>query len=151
MKLCARPNCTNQFRPSLTTDKFCSYNCAYDDKKERTKLKKQKFTPPIKRLSGKRKTMEAKYQKKRIDFLALPENKLCPVTCGKTTDVHHKMGREGYADDWARDNNVPLLLDDRFWLAVSRAGHNKIEGNPSWAYMMGYSLKRTITHRGKIA
>jgi hypothetical protein len=57
-------------------------------------------------------------------------------------DVHHMSGRVGYADEWARENEVPLLLDERFWLPVSRKGHTKIENNPVWAWENQYSFKR---------
>jgi hypothetical protein len=35
-----------------------------------------------------------------------------------------------------------LLLDQRFWLAVSRKGHKAIEQNPEWAKKMGFSESR---------
>jgi len=60
----------------------------------------------------------------------------------QATDIHHMKGRVGYADQWARENNVSLLLDERFWLAVSRLGHIRIEDNPDWARKMGYSESR---------
>jgi len=59
------------------------------------------------------------------------------------TDIHHKKGRVGYADQWARDNDVPLLIDERHWLPVSRVGHMQIEENPVWARKMGYSENRS--------
>jgi len=59
------------------------------------------------------------------------------------TDIHHMKGRVGYADQWARDNDVPLLIDERHWLPVSRAGHMRIEENPAWARKMGYSENRS--------
>jgi hypothetical protein len=69
------------------------------------------------------------YGKLRKQFLK--DNPICPITGEKTTDVHHKKGRLG-----------KLLLDTRFWLAVSRKGHKRIEVNPEWAKQMGYSLSR---------
>jgi hypothetical protein len=35
-----------------------------------------------------------------------------------------------------------LLLDQKFWLAVSRKGHKAIEANPEWAKKMGFSESR---------
>ena len=64
------------------------------------------------------------------------------ITKEKATDIHHKMGRIGYADEWARQENIPLLLDVRFWLAVSRKGHQMIEENPEWAKENNYSIDR---------
>lgn len=69
------------------------------------------------------------YGKLRKQFLK--DNPICPITGEKTTDVHHKKGRLG-----------KLLLDTKFWLAVSRKGHKRIEENPEWAKEMGYSLSR---------
>ena len=64
----------------------------------------------------------------------------------RTESVHHKMGREGYADQWARDNDIPLVIDERYFLACCIACHNKIEENPEWAYEKGYSIPRANTH-----
>lgn len=69
------------------------------------------------------------YGKLRKQFLK--EHPVCPITGEKTTDVHHKKGRLG-----------KLLLDQRFWLAVSRKGHKWIEENPLEAKKLGYSLSR---------
>jgi len=102
----------------------------------------KKARKPIPMVSKKRAVESAKYTVAKIQFMSKPENKACPVTGQPTIDIHHKMGRIGFADSWARINNVTLLLDTRFWLAVSRAGHQQIEENPSWAKEMGYSLSR---------
>lgn len=109
-----------------------------------TEKKPKEFKPrkPIPQISKKRAVESAKYTVAKIQFMGKPENKVCPVTGQPTTDIHHKMGRVGFADSWARINNVTLLLDTRFWLAVSRDGHRQIEENPSWAKEMGYSLNR---------
>lgn len=87
------------------------------------------------------KTCSITCEKKRLSNK--PENKQCPVFPNlSTTDVHHKRGRIGYADEWARLNNISLYLDERYWLAVSRQGHRKIEDNPEWAKSKGFSLNR---------
>ncbi|KPE51003.1 hypothetical protein [Chryseobacterium indologenes] len=104
--------------------------------------KEIKIRKPIRKVSKKQAIIDAKYIAAKIQFMGKIENKICPVTGQETTDVHHKMGRIGFADQWARINNVPLLLDSRFWLAVSREGHRQIEENPTWAKEMGYSLNR---------
>lgn len=101
-----------------------------------------KTRKPLPKVSKKRAIENAKYTVAKIQFMSKPENNVCPVTKQETTDIHHKMGRVGFADQWARINNVPLLLDTRFWLAVSRDGHRQIEENPNWAKEMGYSLNR---------
>ena len=83
----------------------------------------------IKQVSLKRKTENDEYLRRRRIFLA--KNPFCAVTGNRATEVHHMKGREG-----------GLLLDERYWLAVSREGHVEIENNPVWAKEMGYSLNR---------
>ncbi len=113
-----------------------------------TKWKKSepKEIKPIPKFSKKREKENREYTIKRLQFLAQPENLRCPITKEKATDIHHKMGRIGYADEWARQENIPLLLDVRFWLAVSRKGHQMIEENPEWAKENNYSIDRLCSN-----
>ena len=97
---------------------------------------------PIPKVSKKMQINLAKYTVKKLEFMGRPENKICPITREPTTDIHHRMGRVGFADEWARITNIPLLLDERYFLAVSRRGHKHIEENPDWAKKMKYSLDR---------
>ncbi len=61
-----------------------------------------------------------------------PQNKFCVVSLIlrwgqlKATDVHHQRGRAN-----------ALLLDERFWLPVSRRGHDWINRNPAAAKLLG--------------
>lgn len=71
------------------------------------------------------------YNRLRLEFLNKNENQICPITGGKTTEIHHKKGRIG-----------KLLNDTRYWIALSREGHIKVELNPKWAKEYGYSLSR---------
>lgn len=136
---CAYKECGKEFKKFKTTDKYCSGLCQFKDKKPDITLKNVK---PIRKISKKQSILNAKYLVVNKEFLSKPENKICPVTGQQTTEVHHKKGRVGFADDWARENNIPLLLDVRFFLAVSRKGHRQIEENPEWAKEMGYSVSR---------
>ena len=88
--------------------------------------------------------VDLKYIVVRNEFLGKPENKFCPVTKQPAVEVHHKKGRQHdqYADDWARENNICLLIDVRFFLAVSREGHDWIEANPEESKELGYSVSR---------
>lgn len=61
----------------------------------------------------------------------------------KATEIHHMKGRQGYADKQAIADQVTLLCDARFFLAVCRDCHHKIERNPRWAKDQGYSKSRT--------
>lgn len=93
----------------------------------------------IRKRSKKRQALDRLYNKRAREWKV---GKMC--VCGKEpcTDVHHAKGKQGYADDYARLNDLPLLLDERFWVPVGRECHVKIETNPAWAKKMGYSLSR---------
>ncbi len=104
------------------------------------KEKKNKKVYRLNPISKKRAKQNRIYLDKRIKFL---QNKRCSVFQHlKSTEIHHMMGRVGYADDYARQNNISLLNDERYWLPVSRAGHEKIEINPEWAKLKGFSISR---------
>ena len=132
--------CGTVFTQFNSLNRFCSYTCKARYSKKQDK-KPPKTPKPIRKFSEKRTVQELQYKSDRIIFLAKPENQVCPITGQQTTEIHHVRKRRGFADEWARLNNVPLLLDQRFWLAVSRSGHVKIEDNPEWAYEKGYSIK----------
>jgi hypothetical protein len=137
---CRYSECGKEFKKNKSTDKYCSSTCEIADKGFPEK-KKQKSIP---KFSEKRKKLYEQYLILRDEFLSLPENKFCPVTNKTTNQVHHKNGRrhDQYADEWARVNNVPLLIDVRYFLAVSDVGHRWIEENPSQAKKLGYSVDR---------
>lgn len=94
-----------------------------------------------------RDTDKALYPEVRRSFLemCIRNDFVCPVMGTPITmesQIHHKRGRTGYADQWARDLDISLLIDVRYFLAVSAEGHKKIEDNPDWAKERGYSLDR---------
>lgn len=112
-------------------------------KREKALLKARegkKKQAPIAKVSGKMASQLRIYTAKKAKWIA---GKRCAVFPElQAQDVHHKKGRVGYADEWAREQGITLLLDERFWLPVSREGHTKIELNPTWAKEKGYSLNR---------
>ena len=120
-------------RKRLIYSKKMCQSCYWSDNKKKNEGKQKtiKEFKPIPKISQKRKIENAKYIVLRIEFLGKKENSICPVTGEKTTEIHHKKGRVG-----------SLFLDIRYWLAVSREGHKKIEENPEWAKKEGYSLSR---------
>lgn len=89
--------------------------------------------PPryIHRMSPKRRARIVEYHKKRRSFLlanpwcawGLAQN---PKKHIRSTEVHHTRGRIG-----------ALLLDERFWKAVSSEGHNWIHAHPNEARKLG--------------
>ncbi len=101
-------------------------------KKEPRKLIKKKFyiIPKI----GMSRAAELKiYYPLAAQFKV--DNPICQ--CGrnrcrrKTTDVHHKKGREG-----------EMLLVMEFWLAVARVCHTWINEHPEEAEVLGLTISR---------
>lgn len=115
--------------------------CNHAARKQARKAARPKTRPdPISKVSGKMAKALGHYSRQKAQWI---KGKRCAVyPQHQATDVHHKKGRVGYADQWARENNIPLLLDERFWLPVSRGAHDRIELNPTWARKMGYSETR---------
>lgn len=91
--------------------------------------KEKKKPKRIKPRSAKRAKEYEIYNSIRPIYL---KGKICPITGRPAEEIHHKKGKIG-----------KLLYDIRYFLAVTREGHDKIEANPEWAYEMGYSLLRT--------
>jgi len=138
-KICKAKGCGEEFNSVFSKHRdFCSTDCYKASRRVDLKLKGFKSIPNV---SKKRQAENLQYQVLRKEFLEKPENKICPITNWPTTEIHHKRKRRGFADDWARENNISLYLDTRFWLAVSREGHQWIEDNPQEAYELGYSIK----------
>ncbi|WP_278494881.1 hypothetical protein [Chryseobacterium arthrosphaerae] len=84
---------------------------------EKNKYKEKPEKKAIPKFSAQRKKENPKYTIERLRFLAQPGNQRCFIEgCNSRADtIEHTMGRRGYADQWARDNNISLLLDVRFW------------------------------------
>lgn len=97
-----------------------------DTKPEKAEKKKPK---PIRKQSAKREVENKEYLKKRILFLSLPKNKICPITKGKTTEVHHT---------YSGKDRATHFLDEETWIGVSREGHKWIHDNPKKARELGF-------------
>jgi len=96
-------------------------------KPQKKQKQKQKY---IAARTPKRAAQEKQYHKNKQSFL---QGKYCAVFPHlQAQQVHHIKGREGH-----------LLLDQSNWLAVSDAGHKRIEANPRWARDKGFTIKRT--------
>lgn len=110
---------------------YCEKEACQDARIKKAQIKKvnAKFNQqPIRKVSIERGKENKAYMTLREVFL---KDKICPITGQPATEVHHKKGRIG-----------KLLCDVKYWLAVSREGHIKIENNPEWAKEQGYSLSR---------
>lgn len=138
--------CDAVFKPFKTTDRFCSYKCANEFQNNR---KSNKTTPkqPIRKFSKKRQKQNKQYSVDRKEFLSLPENKICFIDGCKepSTTIEHRKGRVGYADEWARENDIPLLLDKRFWAGCCLNHNLELERNPELSKQ--YQLSKI--HNGK--
>ena len=79
----------------------------------------------------------------------LAENLRCFIDdCNKRADtIEHTMGRKGFADDWAIENNVSLLLDVRFWKPCCNEHNLELERNPELSQK--YQLSK-ITGKEKL-
>jgi len=126
LKKCAE--CGTMFKQFNSLNKYCSAPCKLKNTKPKVN---QPFKPKISPVSKKQAVRLLQYSADRKVFLDKPENAKCPITGWPTTDVHHKRGRIG-----------DLLLDQRYWVALSREGHDYVEDNPIWAKENGYSLDR---------
>jgi hypothetical protein len=129
-------SCREKFEPRYFLQKFCEgFGCKIEEQKYQeqkrsgTTIKTAKAIP---KFSDKRKVENLKYTAQRIVFLGKKENKICFIDgCGKNaTTVEHICGRKGFYDDWARDNNVSLYLDQRFWRPCCHAHNLELENNP---------------------
>lgn len=117
----------------------------------------QTFRPDPKPQNNKvsrRESMDEIYKEVRLIFLKMcyRQNLKCPVTgfpIDIDSDVHHKKGRSihSYADEEFKEKDIPLFIDPRFFLGVSRQGHQYIETHPEEAKRRGWTLSRLDTIR----
>lgn len=101
------------------------------------RMKAPEPSAPIAKVSEKQGKLLKHYAKIRQKFLL---NKWCAYH-GKPclpTDIHHAMGRVGFADD----QEIPLLVDVRYFVPVCREAHRWIEEHPKEAKEQGYSESR---------
>lgn len=123
--------------------------CATHNREAR-KIAKPKKIYQIPKQSAKRKVLDAEYDRKRKAFLK--KHQVCIVCKLPAADsIQHLKGRDGYADEWARENNIPLLLDERYWAPIHSFNlnpnygvscHSYVNDHPDWAIKNGYALER---------
>lgn len=105
-------------------------------------IKLPEDTTPVKKQSDVMAAVMKIYGPKAKKFI---KGKMCAVLKNvPATEVHHMAGKgiDSYYDESAEQRGICLLLDERFWLPVSREGHIEIEKRPEWAKKMGYSEDR---------
>lgn len=87
-----------------------------------------KARKPVRRRSKATEARMECYRKAKEAFMARPKNQRCAVYPHlNAEDIHHIRGRAGN-----------LLRDERFWLAVSRRGHEWIHANMNAARERGW-------------
>ena len=105
--------------------------------RSRQKLKQTPFKKKhyeFKQRSSKRASQETIYaQRSRAFVLA---HHICPVTKGRTCQLHHSAKRSG---EW--------LLLERYWIAVSADGHAWIEANKREAEKLGLMVRIKETYK----
>lgn len=103
------------------------------------KIKAWKNKPYVWKVrSHKRSVEESAYRRGIGDFLRLYT--ICPVTGGRTNQVHHSAKRFGA---W--------LNLRRYWIAVSTDGHAWIEANKREAEKLGLMVRINETYKDHVA
>ncbi len=135
------PFCTYELCENYTegSTQFCATHNAELRKAERM-AKKVKIVKPIRKVSAQRSSQMFSYSANKAAFL---KGKKCPIyPMEPCTSLHHMAGRTGYIDEWATEKGITATMDERYWLACSVRGHERIELNPQWAKEKGYSVSR---------
>lgn len=96
------------------------------------KAAKPKAKPkPINKVSEKRKVINLEYQKVRIEVLTEAKFICFVDKCARVANTcEHLKGRIGFADTWARENNIPLMVDKRYLRACCLQHNLEFETNP---------------------
>jgi hypothetical protein len=107
--------------------------------------KLKRLRKAVRLVSKRRQAVTAEYREKARAFVAaaIARGETCPVVaaiedlresvrygwpcCNRLNEVHHTRGRAG-----------SLLLDERFWLALSKQGHRWVHENPEEARAHGW-------------
>lgn len=104
----------------------------YEQRKADKQSKKVQIVKPVSKVSPKRATQRAEYNKLRSEYLALYP--ICEVEAcqERSTDLHHQRGCEG-----------ERLLDTNYFMAVCRAHHTYYTEHSKEAIEKGISVSRT--------
>lgn len=117
--------------------------CPCDECVETRRQKKPsnlKLKYPIKKVSVKRKGLNIIYEKVRIEVLTEAKFVCFIDGCANVANTcEHTMGRKGFADKWARDNNVSLLIDKRYLKACCLHHNGELEYNTELSKKYQYS------------
>lgn len=130
--------CIQCGNPKVESNGLCA-SCAHAIRKaERMQVKDR---TPVNKVSEKHGKDLNQYAPMKKKFLL---GKWCAVhgkPCLPNT-IHHMAGRVGFIDDWARERNIPALLDIRYWLPACLEGHQQITDKSAWAVEQGFTVSR---------
>lgn len=104
----------------------------HTSKKYRQAVKEAKRRKPIRNVSARLAKAKRAYNSRVKEWLKEPKHYSCQVaarrfdTFVRATQCHHQRGRRGV-----------LLMDERYWIPVSDAGHRWIHNNPAEARKLG--------------
>jgi hypothetical protein len=105
-----------------------------------SKPQSKQIKRPIPKVSEKRKALNVIYEKIRIEVLSEAKFVCFIDGCKNVANtVEHSAGRLGFYDDWARENNIPLLIDKRFLKACCLVHNGELETNPELSKKYQYS------------
>lgn len=118
--------CGTEFKQFNSLNSYCSPGC-----KSKNTIQKSKNNYSIPKVSEKRKELNKVYEKVRIEVLTEAKFKCFIDGCKNVANtIEHSAGRIGYYDDWARENNIPLIIDKRFLKACCLFHNGELENNP---------------------
>lgn len=138
LKKCADKDCNNEFKQYNSLVKYCGPKCQNKNRKPNLQLKS--LYKPIKKVSDKRKELNKIYEVVRIEVLSEATFKCFIDGCANVANtIEHLAGRIGYYDDWARENNIPLLIDKRFLRACCLVHNGELETNSELSKQHQYS------------
>lgn len=99
---------------------------------------------PINKRSDKTAAVERRYFSRLKTW---KRGKKCAATfpheCSDQITCHHMVGRgTHFYDEHATEQEIPLTLDERFWMPLCLEAHQYVTEHPKFAWENGYSFKR---------
>ncbi len=139
LKICADKDCNTEFKQYNSLIKYCSPICTNKNIKSNN-LQLKSIYKPIKQVSDKRKELNKVYEKVRIEVLSEAKFVCFIDGCKNVANtIEHLAGRIGFYDDWARENNIPLLIDKRFLKPCCLVHNGELETNSELSKQHQYS------------
>lgn len=136
-KICKNKECGKILKQYNSLQSYCSLACKSQCKPADIKLKSLYKIPKV---SEKRKALMPVYEKVRIEVLTEAKFVCFINGCNNVANtVEHSAGRKGFYDQWARDNNIPLLVDKRFLKACCLFHNGELENNSELSKQYQYS------------